>query len=444
MANKYWVNGDADGLWNKSNNWGSASGTVDNDGVPGAADTVIFDDQVVDNCTADANISVAAFVYGAGDYTGTFDADTFDVAVAGNFDTSRAETTVRFGSGAWTIGGNLDLDDATTYGEGTDVTMTGASKLLFFGFLQDAGFKLIVAVGASITASDRGSERVAGLDITGSLDIDGIVPCAGNVDLQAGGSLTGTWLRLTSGYTVTTFGAAATLNINELEFYRHSASTVNLAQGKYDCDLTLGTDNTQAVVFRFAAGTTEITGDLSVEERNTDATATVDTGTNNASLDLGGDVKYVNGLAWSKGTGGIDLNGTGVQSINFNGESVEDITVSNTGGIVTFASSFTCDSFTQDANADVDGAVTITITGALDINGTAGNECIWNGPDVDCGSGDADYCTVTDSDASAGAEIDATNNCTEVGVNNVNWDFGGAPPAVATFGNLLLLGVGGG
>lgn len=60
---------------------------------------------------------------------------------------------------------------------------------------------------------------------------------------------------------------------------------------------------------------------------------------------------------------------------------------------------------------------------------------IWNGPDLDAGfSATASWATVTDSDASAGIEVTATD-CTDSG-GNTNWNFGAAAAEVF-FENLL-------
>ena len=58
----------------------------------------------------------------------------------------------------------------------------------------------------------------------------------------------------------------------------------------------------------------------------------------------------------------------------------------------------------------------------------------WNGPDLDVtGTAVAKYTTATNSDASAGTQVDATDNCTD-GTGNTNWNFG----AVGTTSTILL------
>jgi len=80
---------------------------------------------------------------------------------------------------------------------------------------------------------------------------------------------------------------------------------------------------------------------------------------------------------------------------------------------------------------DTDTNGSISIGGNLDINGTSGDGCTWTDADIDTltGTGDADYCTVTDSNNSSGTTIDATDDCVD-GSGNTGWDFG-APAADA-------------
>ena len=44
MADRWWVNDDADGDWNNADNWAATEGGVGGVGVPSAADDALFSD----------------------------------------------------------------------------------------------------------------------------------------------------------------------------------------------------------------------------------------------------------------------------------------------------------------------------------------------------------------------------------------------------------------
>lgn len=169
-------------------------------------------------------------------------------------------------------------------------------------------------------------------------------------------------------------------------------------------------------------------------------------------------------LTWTQGTGTVTFSGSSNQSVNFLAESVEDIDIDKTGGTVTLTGGVDTDSLTLSAGTlDIDGQAvdstgnltmaagtvmndtaasgTISIGGSLDINGASGTECTWSDADIDQldGTGDADYCTVSNSNNSSGTDIDATDNCTDGG-GNTGWTFsaGGTTVSVATDMDALI------
>lgn len=100
---RYWVNGDADGMWNNANNWSASSGGAGGAGTPGATETAIFDSAITDSCQMNVGVSIQGLIIYSG-YTGTLDADTDDLnhEVLGNV--SFQDGTINMGSGMWSIG----------------------------------------------------------------------------------------------------------------------------------------------------------------------------------------------------------------------------------------------------------------------------------------------------------------------------------------------------
>lgn len=106
------------------------------------------------------------------------------------------------------------------------------------------------------------------------------------------------------------------------------------------------------------------------------------------------------------------------------GQNIGDVYVGPASTLV-LATVMECDDFLGGESANISGAFLITVNGNFALNGTNGNEITFNGPDLDItGTAEAHFTTATDSDASAGTEVDATDNCTD-GTGNTNWNFGG-------------------
>ena len=166
------------------------------------------------------------------------------------------------------------------------------------------------------------------------------------------------------------------------------------------------------------------------------------------NLDITGDITTDANTNWTKGAGTITLSGTIAQSINLNGLSVEAIDIDKTAGTVTFAANVSPTAFTvSQGTVDINGK-TITTTshvtvaagttvndtiggggfvvgGNFAINGSSGSGVVWNGPDLQItGTAAALYTTVTNSNATGGTEVTATNSTD--GGGNTNWVFGPA------------------
>ena len=91
--------GDTNTDWDTDANWSG-------DTVPQAGENVVFDATDVTNCSLDVNTANLASINFAAGYTGTFDAVTFDVTVAGTV--TMASTRIDMGDGTWTCAGVWD------------------------------------------------------------------------------------------------------------------------------------------------------------------------------------------------------------------------------------------------------------------------------------------------------------------------------------------------
>jgi len=87
----------------------------------------------------------------------------------------------------------------------------------------------------------------------------------------------------------------------------------------------------------------------------------------NNDFTFNGDVVVNAGGSWVKGAGTITLSGTANQSIDFDGETVEDIVVDKTFGTVTLTGGFTTDSLTCTAGTLDVNAQNITVVGDMTV-----------------------------------------------------------------------------
>ena len=141
MADRYWVNDDADGDWNVANNWSSSSGGAGGAGVPGVSDTAIFDSSETSNCTlATLGLSLDALSITTG-YTGTLLFNRY-LTVESSV-TVASSTTLTLGTWASSgifIKGDLDVDgsvvdNGSTYG--IRITQTTTSTISGTGSIDE-------------------------------------------------------------------------------------------------------------------------------------------------------------------------------------------------------------------------------------------------------------------------------------------------------------------
>lgn len=402
MADRYWVNGDADGNWNASNNWGSASNTVDDAGIPTTGDNVFFDSAVTANCTLSAAGATANMSMAAG-YTGTLDINGQNIESQGDVTLAGAGAINFGGAGTWDIYGNLDWSAlASTLEEtGHTVRMLGATKT-YAGNAQGMGSLEIhgdLSAGqASTYARLYGTLTVkAGVTLTCTSTYN--FEARGEVTIEATGVITSasasrmyTYAIIVNSGTITgdfrmTCGAGSKISgtgefsCGDIEF------TTNTGWGPatFDNDSititnTTGTDYTQTTygdtTFNCPVSiTVSGAGDLTIRNSigNYDIEFTDDISVTESSTGV---------LIWTKGTGcTVAFSGGADQSIDLNDLSFEPLSFNKSGGTLTLAGGFTTEELTVESGS----------TGTIDLNDQditiTGDATFQGSGTITCGAG---------------------------------------------------------
>ena len=448
MAARYWVGTTTS--WNTSANWSATSGGAGGAGVPTSADDVVFDSGATQNCTCDVAISCLSLNI-ASTYSGTLDfADSsysHTIAIDATFGGSG---TLDLGNSTITVSGSWDdLNQTTLVYSGGSIVMDGdgetyASQGGWDGRLKsfrasaditvDGGFQIQnVGTGGLIIDTGKTISLTSGIIVVSNSPINSsgtITTSAGTTILiQYGAVITSLGVIDGSGLLAFRYNQSVTIGGNfatDVEFYANSGYVT----------ATLNANTTFYGTVYFKANSTRI----------------VTFQPSNYSIVFRGDIisTIAGTFIWTAGTGTITASGTSNQDWDFNGESVEDIDIDKTSGTLTLSGNVDPDTLTLSSGTlDIDGnnittinAFTqafgttckdtaggglISVGGNLAINGTSVNPCVWNGPDLDVtGTAEASWTTVTNSNASTGSTVDATNNCTDGGGNDSGWNFGSA------------------
>jgi hypothetical protein len=405
VADQYWVNNNGDGAWGPANNWASTSGGSDNTGPPATGDNIIFDSSVTDDCNF---VDVTEQGYGT---------LTMSSGYTGTLTTNRNPTFT----------GNVDVTDGTI-----NVPSNGFTTDAYL-YVRSGG--TVIFGGSTATVKGTTIHVYSGGTLTININLGCNTP-TNNTD---------NYLTVDSGGTLNGSGQ---INFQKDHYYLSGIIGVSIVIGTSLGGNTVHLD-----------GDTTIGGDFSC------ADADLRWNSHDYDLTLRGDFSWPSTSKWTSGTGTITLSGTAAQDIDFNGESVEDIeidsddTVTLSGAVDTKSLTLTdgtldidgqdldvTGNFTMAAGTvvnDTDTGGSISIGGNLDINGISGTGCTWSDADIDTltGTGDADYCTVSNSNNSSGTAIDATDNCNDSG-GNTGWTFaaGGITYQVAAAGVLALAG----
>jgi len=476
MATRYFIN--AGTAWNNNANWSTTSGGAGPASFPTSADAAIFDTNS-GNCTLTTDASCLSATFTS--YPNTFNAGGFNFTIGtGGFTGSGISGTCTMGSGTWTCVGdyinnknvfatvnyntstlvltgsgvNLDLEDRYSYNltiNGT-VTLVGGHFSSVANHFQIESGKSLAVNGASLFVGQTNT-------INGSLTL-----IAGNIyavdktfTIGASGNLNATFLSMRN--PVIDNSAGGTCNLGTTNIQR----SVSLSGGTYGGNFTLDTATTVAQTITLGNGsgqTVVFTGDITIFS-DASETYTINMNTHNPDVVFAGDLtlsgagtKTVNA-----GTGTVSFTGSSA-TVNVGGRNFGDVEI-DSAGTVTLLSDLAADDFTltdgtldldvydldcttytqgqaTDVTADVTTPGRITTSGNFTINGASGNPCTFGYAQVACsGTGTAHYTTVTDSDASFGNAINATDNCTGVGTNT-NWTFGsGYTPQIPILVSLL-------
>jgi len=244
--------------------------------------------------------------------------------------------------------------------------------------------------------------------------IGDIAPTTGNaIYFDATSTKDCTWNDATS-FTQVTVDSGYTGTITTSE---HITLTVGIIVG--DGTLTLGASkNINTALFQLDAGATF---------NATSSNAITCTG--NIAVNSGSTVD-LSGATFTAG-------GTGVQAIDFGTKTILALSVTNSTALVSVTESFTSTTLTTSgASVAVTAAKTITTTNISFTNTTftsATPASAWLL--VVSGSQTVTGVTVSDSDASGGNEIDASDGTNTDGGGNTKWDFGTTPVVVTVSEN---------
>lgn len=165
MADRFWVNDDADDDWEGTNNWSTSSGGAGGAATPTAADAAIFDTgSGANNCNLTA-ASVCLSLTADGDYSGNFDQNGQTLTVSGSC--SFAHTGTLTLDAAVTLDADGDFKIAAAVGVtslvGSDLDLQGTGDFILN---KSNGFDSITlaASGKATTVPAAGTTAFAGTD----------------------------------------------------------------------------------------------------------------------------------------------------------------------------------------------------------------------------------------------------------------------------------------
>ena len=363
---RYWV-GLVDTDYENTGNWSTSSGGLGNASVPVGTNDVILDSGSSTNCIMTASRSVASFDAQSG-YTGAIDFSSSSMRCAGNFTLDHGGG-MDFGSGTHYMGGFFDVRDCGTLdyatssvelaGTGTDMLTWSSTDTLksFYDVIVSGNLTTNNVPYAAIRATNS-------YTISGTLTHDATsaarVTKAESCPLVVSGTLAGVGVCTVStgasGVGSLTISGSGSVTISTLRMSLGgvTGSYVGLGGGDYSsCDVEMSTSNSSSdAPLRFL-------GDVTLKSLNfttsSGGTIVLDSGTYDTNITLKGDLTCTtSNVSWSAGTGTIILDNVISQSIDFNGQTVEGIHVTDasTGSIV-LANNFST-AWLRDCNGLID------------------------------------------------------------------------------------------
>lgn len=455
MATRYWIASAGGSRWNDTGNWSTSSGGSGGASVPNAGDTAIFDGNGLADCRMDVALTSDVVITTNSGYTGDVDASVDDLNHSvGNVTFN--DGTASLGDGTWTCSGDWLFPGGTWTRNASTVVMTGTGKTLGITSNFDS-----LTVSGSVTTSGVVGAALADVVVSGTLTIASgdtftISGSGASLEVTTTGTVTGDGvLRFQNGPTFTIGASASFSGLGEIEALNSFSFPSFDYSGVTLITMRASTAGTQTVTM--GSGTFTF-NDLELQTTGSGRTLAVTCSTNNPSFVIKGDVvtniSSGSNHTWTAGTGTITANGTAAQDWAWFDadmsaiQTIEDVTINKSSGTLTLSSDMKTQSFTgTDGDLDMGGnsiettgAFTIsagftlnltglagadwTVGGNFDITGTgAGSELdlragsAWT---IDVtGTADADYVRVSNSDASAGTTITATNSYDHG--NNTNW-----------------------
>ncbi len=471
MADRWWVNDDGDGDWNAANNWAAAEGGAGGVGVPSAADKALFSDTSSPaNCTLSANADclnlydTPANTGGTDNYTGDFDAATFDIHIHGDCLWLNNVGAMDLGSGTWTCDGHFEWDVAT-WDQGTStLVMTTDGKQIrpdaHHRFLHhitlqgNISWAYVCNINGAFSLANGKTSSGSSLSILGAW---------GSI---AGATIANSLIVGPANLPIETLPTDGTLN-GTVTFHHYFGSYPEVPARAFGGDVVFVQDARDRDGFVLGSGpgqTFDIAGKLTFLHYAGIAgnTITYDAQTydpninvvGNLDVDMGGVITchmQMGDGTWTvsgdcdmreatvaAGASELVLDGVG-KSFWGNAQTFYDLTiedslvfedgfvVSNLFKCITASKTLTFLSGGTYAFADVelDGQAEGTRIVLAPSGVAAYNWNVTADPQTDVSFVDVSYC-----DASAGSEIDASNGTNNDGGNNVNWRFGVAvvPP----------------
>ena len=347
---------------------------------------------------------------------GTFDNATNnkDINVTGNVTMDNTQTNM--GNATWTVSGDFDNQDVTTFNRNTStLVMNGSGKTITSHNVNTRLHNLTIPSSTTIYIGTSSLYLMvaAVLSVSGTLDCNGkelyAYSTIGDVQVESTGKITGSGaMRVYYHSQISKQDGiidVSTLNIDD----GHLATNPIIA-AKYDsADVyfrNTGISGSTDRTWTTSAGTYTFSGNVTFQG-NSGSTGmyTVDNSTNNPNFVFGGNVEFTDGtstLNWQKGTGTITFaKESGTQTANFLNKAVEDIvvgdgtTTTNTLQLVT--NGVTTDQLTVNSNATFDlNGNNLSYPSSVGTynNGTIrlkGNETLTNIANLDTDSGTVTY-----------------------------------------------------
>jgi hypothetical protein len=371
---RYWV-GYVDSDFENTGNWSTSSGGLGNASVPVATNDIYFDGNGAVNCTLSKSRSVGGFDVDTA-YGSTFNMNGYNFRIAGDCDLGSDSSgtvgiTFQKGNGTLLFAGttNLNFARALWGGSGSTVEWTGTHTLLtFFNGGNVPGTQNIT--GGSLTINPWIANNWQYIWQTGT--INGTLTANNNIQFMGSGSLD---VSISNNATVAGTARVTFRGNSNCDLRLGSNVTFSIATVEFECyRLTLHGDfvadndvlidrwTTTSDQFTFAGNNVfSVGGNLTVS--STQGGSWNHT-SKNVFYTIKGDVVYSGSMTWNAGNGSITFDNTSAQSVDFNGETIEAVIVSDLStSTITLGANFTTP-YVHDCNNLIDlNGFTITETG---------------------------------------------------------------------------------